>query len=211
MDQLAGASTRSVVRHAAQTGRERERAQHLPTSAAIGTPTPPHPDADSAVRRARDKVGRLGDEPVADPLAVRPGDVVREISERHSCWVIVRPTRADGSAPRSPAQRVHLARSCRRTYLASHALCACFCAACFWFFAARFSFRLRPGFLPWPLGLDFCPTRPAYDCARWSSSIATSRLLGVLHAAAQIAAAPCAVRDPGATRPRRGATGRGCP
>ena len=65
MKQFAGAATRSVVRHAAQTGCEAEPTQDLPTSAAIGSGAPPNPNADDAVRQARHEVGGLSDESVA--------------------------------------------------------------------------------------------------------------------------------------------------
>jgi hypothetical protein len=40
-------------------------------------------------------------------------------------------------------------------YFASQDLRACFWLACFSCFAARFSFRVRPGFLGWLDGVDF--------------------------------------------------------
>jgi hypothetical protein len=40
-------------------------------------------------------------------------------------------------------------------YFASQPLRVCFCSACFWCFAARFSLSDRPGFLDSPVGFDF--------------------------------------------------------
>ena len=40
---------------------------------------------------------------------------------------------------------------------------ACFCSACFWCLAARFSLTLRPGFFDSADGRDFSAMAPAYD------------------------------------------------
>ena len=48
-----------------------------------------------------------------------------------------------------------------RRYFRSHSLWACFCAACFICFVARFSLRDLPGFLAWWDGFDFSAISPA--------------------------------------------------
>ncbi len=79
--------------------------------------------------------------------------VVEREADRDESWVTRRSRGAEatdaglGEAGEGPGVLIG--------YFASQPLRVCFCSACFWCFAARFSLSDRPGFFPSAAGFDF--------------------------------------------------------